>query len=425
MTSGVFERHRFVTGFTIAACIILVTDLGVGSLRYSRPPAPVPAGVPHEQSYRRANPRYHHDLIPLISEDSAQWGPIRYRVRTNSLGFKDAVARQVVADTARPMVLLLGDSFTEGIGVEFEATFAGRLASLGRQVKLDVLNGAVASYAPSIYWRKVVDLLDRRHVGFAEVVVFIDISDVPDETEYFVDSDTNVQSHWPMSVAGPMVPAHPAAEGGWARTVTWLRRHSFALYSAAAIAKTSLGSGRLSATLPASSGTAPHPCVIPVSHSDSYCRSAWAFDTAAMTSFGDAGLANATRHMSALAGDLRRRSIPLTIVVYPWRQLIVERGRRSIASSRWREWAATERVNFLDLFPAFFALADAEGDAAATDSLGIRGDIHWNERGHAFVEKAFLTAYCSASAEPGFGVRPLARVCRTPPVRDAPRVPER
>jgi len=57
-------------------------------------------------------------------------------------------------------VPFLGDSYTEGLGVAYPQTFAGRLASRLDSDRIDLLNGAVASCSPIIYWRTSVELIE-------------------------------------------------------------------------------------------------------------------------------------------------------------------------------------------------------------------------------------------------------------------------
>ena len=52
----------------------------------------------------------------------------------------------------RKRVLFMGNSFTEALGVAYEESFVGRFAAAFPQ--LDVLNGGVSGYAPSVYYAK-------------------------------------------------------------------------------------------------------------------------------------------------------------------------------------------------------------------------------------------------------------------------------
>lgn len=78
-------------------------------------------------------------------------------------------------------VLLIGDSFTEGVGFEFSETFAGIAAESFAGRGVEVFNAAVVSYSPAIYYSKVRYLIEEVGLDLDAVVVFIDISDIADE----------------------------------------------------------------------------------------------------------------------------------------------------------------------------------------------------------------------------------------------------
>jgi hypothetical protein len=82
------------------------------------------------KSPRRPDPDYHHGLVRNFAGYDT-WGERRYRFYTNNLGFRDDAVREVPAAAATRRILIIGDSFTEGIGVTFEESFAGRLALAG------------------------------------------------------------------------------------------------------------------------------------------------------------------------------------------------------------------------------------------------------------------------------------------------------
>src|SRR5215204_6469869 len=61
---------------------------------------------------RIANPVYDHGFAANFDGFDV-WGEVRYRLVTNSLGFKDASARNVEPKSPSRRVLLIGDSFVE------------------------------------------------------------------------------------------------------------------------------------------------------------------------------------------------------------------------------------------------------------------------------------------------------------------------
>src|ERR1700761_6771663 len=141
------------------------------------------------------DPVYDHTLAPKFDGYDV-WGEARYRLITNSLGFKDAATRDVPLQSGSRRILLIGDSFAEGIGLPYERTFAGLLQAAGqsRPDKVEFLDAGVASYSPSVYYKKIKYLLDQG-LKFDEVVLLSDSSDVEDEaTSYFcIDDDPKYQ----------------------------------------------------------------------------------------------------------------------------------------------------------------------------------------------------------------------------------------
>jgi hypothetical protein len=109
------------------------------------------------------------------------------QIFTNSLGFKDARVREVPLRSDRKRVLFMGDSFTEALGVAYEESFVGRFAAAFPQ--LEVLNGGVSGYAPSVYYAKTKYLIEMG-LQTDEVIVYIDISDIQEEaTTYRTGKD--------------------------------------------------------------------------------------------------------------------------------------------------------------------------------------------------------------------------------------------
>jgi hypothetical protein len=72
-----------------------------------------------------------------------KFGPIRYRFRTNSLGFKDSEVRDVPLTGTKHRVLIIGDSFADGIGFSFNDT-------MGRAIKCAVSEQAGFMFAGRI-----------------------------------------------------------------------------------------------------------------------------------------------------------------------------------------------------------------------------------------------------------------------------------
>jgi len=323
-------------------------------------------GQERERSARVADPVYDHGLAPNFDGYDI-WGEARYRLFTNSLGFKDGSVREVPLKASSRRILLLGDSFTEAIGVPYENSFVGLLNRAGerREPKVEFLDAGVASYSPSIYYKKVKYLLDRG-LQVDEVVLLSDSSDVEDEaTSYFcIDDDPNYQKFCtaPPGAFPPVTPLkrdffidHFAITN---RVRIWLKRW----------AQSALGNRRRAIEQDHNriGWTTPNP------------------DPAQYRPLGiEGGIARSLQNMTKLSELLASRGIPLTIVVYPWAQQIAQNDRDSRQVKLWRDFCPGRCKVFIDLFPVFFAAADADKDWY--EHLYILGDDHYSAAGNRML----------------------------------------
>ena len=323
--------------------------------------APALPGIPH--------PVYNHTLAPNF-RGTHQWGERRYELRTNNLGFKDARVRDVELKPAGRRVVLIGDSFTEAIGLPFQETFAGMLYEAGqnRLQKVEILNAGVATYSPSLYYRKIKDLIGHG-LQFDELVVLPDISDIIDEaTSYFCfddDPQYRVYCNKPSSASANSshVKKCPFLECSFVVTDTlrvlikfkirqWLgnvERDIFEL------------SPRDGWSLP---NYNPGDLYAPLGVEGSITR--------------------ALQNMQKLADLLAQHHIALSIAVYPWPASLAFDDRDSRQVAIWRQFCAVNKCkSFINLFPVFFAEKDAHPDWYRR--YYFYGDFHFNAAGNRLI----------------------------------------
>jgi hypothetical protein len=254
-------------------------------------------------------------------------------------------------------VLLLGDSFTEGIGVPYEATFAGILDSVAAVGKIEVLNAAVSSYSPLIYYRKARHLLEQVGLEVNAIAVFLDISDPYDEVHrYRLTADGEIHSV-------------EARRGPRERAAGWLRYNTIV--------------GRaMTLALLAYEGRATPP---PFGLGQAPAR--WSYDKGAYETWGARGLDLAGASMDSLVYLARRHDVSLTLVIYPWPDQIVRRDLESSHVRFWRDWARRNGVPLVNLFPLFIG-------SRAPDSVLARyfmpHDLHWTAAGHRLIADSLL-----------------------------------
>ena len=317
---------------------------------------------------RIANPVYDHGFAAGFDGHDV-WGEMRHRLVTNSLGFKDASTRTVPLKPASRRVLLIGDSFAEGIAMSFEDSFAGLLQDAGQQrnERIEFLNAGVASYSPVINYKKVKYLLELG-LQFDEVVVFSDTSDVTDEANFYfcIDDDPKYRAHC-TPAEGSMQPAMASPKPSDFLIDRFVVTNRLRITIKRAV-QSVVGNRR--ASINTDRG-----------------RIGWTFpglDAGDYRPLGvEGGIARSLQNMRALSDLLAAKNIPLTIVVYPWAQQVAQGDRNSRQVSLWREFCEGRCKAFINLYPVLFAASEA--DKKWYERFYIVGDDHFSAEGNRLV----------------------------------------
>jgi hypothetical protein len=307
-----------------------------------------------ETYYRKRHPVYHHGLAPNINAYKATWGPGGFMMCTNSLGFKDASPREVELHTNKKRILIIGDSFTEGAGIEYPLTFTGRLQQ--HYPAIEFLNAAVSSYSPIIYYRKIKYLLEDIHLKFDEVWVFIDVSDIEDDAlDYTFDAKQNV-----ISRVSDEKTTKQKLESSFREFFT---QNTFLLARLRNVS--SYFNNKL------------HP----VDKALNNRHSMWTIDEKLYQKY-EKGIELSKQHMTLLKTLLDKYNIKLTIGIYPWPDQIYNKDLNSRQVIIWQGWATQHKVKLFNMFPAFINLGNPK---KVIMDYYIQGDVHWNAKGHALV----------------------------------------
>jgi hypothetical protein len=302
------------------------------------------------------------------------WGGERYPLATNSLGFRDKEIRQIPLSDAKPRVLMLGDSFTEGM-VAWDDSFVGKLAANFPQY--DFLNGGVGGYSPSNYLNTARMALSEG-VDFDEAIVFIDISDAQDEAAFYRDVDAS------GAVAIPE--KHYFARTWYSKLRMAISEHLLLTnYLVELIERTLVRFGFY------------HLDRGNNGNEFDYEKSAWTyrpvsdsepFETGYAPLGLEGGIAKEKAKMTLLWQELAKRNIPISVVVYPYPAQLVFDTAESRQVRIWREWCEGKCKRFISLFPAFFAAkAQCPRHQPGCWYLNyfILGDIHYSAAGNTLV----------------------------------------
>jgi hypothetical protein len=357
---SLFERHP---RWTIAALVGLFTvalDLGFGALF-----------IPSVSKFRLPHSYYHHDLRPN-AEGRPEWGyEAEQTIAVDSLGFRDREVREVPLRAERKRIVLMGDSFVEGMYVPWAETFAGRLQEALGARGIDVLDAAVCSYSPKLYYLKTRYLLEQVGLKFDELWVFVDISDAQDEVIY--------KDFEPL-------------RGGrlWFEVKQRLRLWSFTYNTVSRLIERARGEstyinyqGGVFRFLSDDALRLLHDPQL-LQH-----RGAWTVDPELYRDWGKRGLDLGAENMRKLVELCRAHGIRMTVVVYPWPGQIRAGDLDSVQARFWSRFCDAHQVRFVNLFPAFVPGSSEEAEEVVRRYFR-RGDVHWNEAGHELIARELL-----------------------------------
>jgi hypothetical protein len=365
---SLFERHPKATLLLMLLFLLPLTDL-VFTRLYA---LFKPQFYRNQSSFRVRDQIYHHGFKPKVSVNLEYWGPLGAPYRINSMGFRDRIVREVPLRSDQHRIVFIGDSFTEGIGIPYEKTFVGLVEEALAPRGIEVLNAGAASYTPIIDYRRAQQLVEDVGLRFDELVVFIDIGDIQDETTYGLDALGHVsfkQNRWLKEDRANWYQGKPA----------WLA--SFPVYQF--LRKNTLVLSTAYEYLLLRSSRGPRRAA------------AWTLEEPAFQEYGLEGLAKAEKHMDLLADFAAAHGIRLTVAVYPWPDQILAGDRDSRQVRFWSAWAEAKGVGLIDCFPGFF---QGSGEETVRREF-IKGDIHWNQAGHRRVAEVVL-AHLGRRGEP-------------------------
>ena len=121
---------------------------------------------------------YHHTLNKNVNYSKASGFDGYHILCTDNHGFKYKCNSK---RGKKFKIAFLGDSFVEGLALDYEDTFVGIYEN---KKEVSVANLGVTSYSPNIYLSKMKFLLDNNY-KFEHLVLFIDISDLYDDNTFY------------------------------------------------------------------------------------------------------------------------------------------------------------------------------------------------------------------------------------------------
>lgn len=311
---------------------------------------------------------YHHDLLPNVNIIEP-WGfKLKKRLITNSLGFRDFSNKKISKISDKKRIILIGDSAIEGAGYDYKFTLGGLLQNHLKE-DYEILNSAVGSYSPSIYFKKVEYFLNEGY-KFDKAIIFLDPSDIIDELFIIHDNE------------GKIIVENNESQK---EKISDFFLNNFLIFRT--ILRLSDSTENLKNFLKLKykaskkynksffNTTSEDALFYRMTHVD---RSAWTFDKTIFKNY-EQGLIKSKQYLQKLTKLLTENKIEFDLVLYPHPSQIMYKDLYH--KPFWTNWAGENNINLISMYPIFNQLNKRK---IILDTF-IFGDLHWNKEGTKLV----------------------------------------
>ena len=144
------------------------------------------------RNYSLKSIEFHHEIAPKINVNEF-WGKNKYKVKTNEYSMRINENENYYVDKNKEYIVFVGDSFVYGSGINYNDHFISKLDKKNH----NYLNLGYVSYSPSIYYKKIKYLIERKNLKFKKIFIFIDHSDIQDEGLFYRENlEGNIVRNW-------------------------------------------------------------------------------------------------------------------------------------------------------------------------------------------------------------------------------------
>jgi len=335
-----------------------------------------------------------HHVYKKYLQKGLFWGDIKYTFCTDEHGFRSNCKNKSKSEIQNKKfdVGIIGDSFTEGMGVDYENTFAGIVAR--KLPNKRIANLGVASHSPSLYYLRLNELIEANYT-FNEIFVYVDISDIQDEAIRYKLDETEkkilIQNSdeefaklaFNLETKKKFInePKKQTVNEPNKQTVNEKIKYSF--------------KEKLILNLPISYYFFYTPLKNKISGKNFFDRNTfranWTYSTN-NDGYGEngieKGIKNSIRSMKLLSDLLKKNNIKFTIAVYPWPHQLLYDQVNSRQVNVWKNFCKTKCDNFINHFPDFFEIY--KKDKKNIKKLYFKRDWHFNKMGHKLIAKRLL-----------------------------------
>ena len=308
------------------------------------------------------NQHYHHSINKNLNTIT-QYNIFQYKVCTNSFGMRSNCKN--LYNEKYYDIMFIGDSFTFGVGLNYEDTFVGLLEN---SINKKIGNLGVQSYSPTLYYLKIKKFIEDGF-RFNELIVFVDISDIEDEVirknihqKLLSNGSKNIKKKSKLKEQNQNI------KSSISKIFPLFHRLLFEIKYF----------------------DLPQP---KYRYLYSYKRSAWTYNPNLKEYDVKFGINRSIQSMNLLYELLKENNIKLSLAVYPYPNTLLYDKKYSNQVKIWKKFCLEKCFKFYNLFNNFY---DDKEKLSKKESLELikkyylKGDMHFNKLGNRLIFKELI-----------------------------------
>jgi hypothetical protein len=346
--------------------LFLILDVTIGKYLYKKFIKKQLVDV--DQSFGLRDDTYDHKFSKNYNSIIG-WGNARYKLCTDDNGFR-IHCKKMNINLKEFDIAFIGDSFTEGLGYDYENTFIGLIEDNLKEKK--IANLAMTSYSTSIYFSKINQLIKTGY-KFNEVIVFLDISDFPDDILCYSIKDNKVIR---KKNYGNCYNNFNAKANLY--STFFEKNFKFTLFLVDSIYQNKKSKNKVFKDILNNS------------------RSEWTYSYNKNNFKGlefNKAILVPLNNMAKLHELLSENSIDLSVAVYPWPGTLKNDNVNNKQVEIWKKFCLNRCKKFYNFMPILFSKVDKNNFYSSYKDLFIINDVHFNSNGHRIIANEFLSQY--------------------------------
>lgn len=333
--------------------------------------------IKSKDNFRELNPVYHHEL----KKNYAGKGHKDEKIFTDKNGFiilEEDKGKKINLEN-KDNYIFIGDSMTQGAGIDYKNTFAGIITKEFKNKNKNVINMSTISYSPSIQYLKIKYFIENNNLQFSKLFLFLDLSDPYDELyRYQLENQKIVNREIKTS---PFI--KNLNQQILFKSKNFIIKNTTITFHLLKIIKDLL----IKKDKNEEAFIEKYGFII------NHQANIWTYDEKYYVSEGYKGIDLCKKYLLEINNLVKEMNAELTIVVYSWPGQIYRNDYNIKHASIWKEWTFKNSVNFLDLSNIFYEnqiVKDKKDRLKIIDKFYLEKDMHFNEKGHKLLSKNLL-----------------------------------